>query len=84
MTNQSIILKRYVLPFMVVGVLFATVEYLVKLGSDPLAFWPLILRTMVFVAFMSTSIGVFEIAMKHHFKQRSFLYLVFLRPLVIL
>jgi adenylate cyclase len=65
---------------MVVGVLFATVEYLIKLGSnDPQDFWPLILRTMVFVAFMSTSIGVFEIAMKHHFNQRSFLYLVFLK-----
>jgi len=66
---------------MVLGVLFATVEYLVKLGSDPQAFWPLIIRTIVFVAFMSTSIGVFDIAMKHHFNQRSFLYLVFLKAL---
>ena len=82
MTNQSILLKRYVLPFMVLGVLFATVEHLVKLGSsDPVAFWPLIARTIVFVAFISTSIGVFDIAMKHHFNQRSFLYLVFLKAL---
>ena len=67
---------------MVVGLLFATVEYLVTFGSsDPRAFWPLIVRTIVFVAFMSTSIGVFDIAMKHHFNQRSFLYLVFLKAL---
>ncbi len=67
---------------MVVGVLFATMEYLIAIGSsDPQAFWPLIARTMIVVAFLSTSIGVFDIAMKHHFTQRSFLYLVFLKAL---
>lgn len=81
MTLRSV-LKRYVLPFVIIGQFYALIEYLISLGTTtPESFWLLVLRVFIVSVLLGTSIGLFDLGTRHHFTKRPFLYLVFLKAI---
>ena len=74
--------KRYVLPFLIIGLVYGVIEYLIRSATPaPEPFWPLIMRASLMAGFLGGSIGVFDMVTKDHFTKRSFLYLVLLKAI---
>ena len=70
------------MPFFLIGLIFGSVEYLIRLATPtPDSFWPLIMRSSVMATILGATIGVFDIITRKHFTKRPFLYLVFLKAI---
>ena len=72
----------YVLAGIVIGALFAIVEYIANVDTDdPQEFIPLIIRTEVVSLFIFSSVILFELFFKDIFTQKTFVFLVVVRSI---
>ena len=66
--NTKRLLTRYVLTFLVIGLVYGSIEYLIRIATPaPELFWPLIIRASLISTLLGTSIGVFDMVAKDHF-----------------
>lgn len=74
--------RNYMIIGLIIGALFACAEYFItQFADEPEAFVPLIGRSLLSAILIAGSIAIFELLFEHHFNQRTFLYLVFVKSI---
>ncbi len=80
-TSESNNIRNYLMAGAIVGVLFAFLEYIVKIkvGDEPELLIPLIIRAAITGMLIMGSVAIFEILFKARFRKKRFFYLVLVR-----
>lgn len=80
--KEKITVRNYVIIGVIMGALFASAEYFIKLQTeDPRDFVPLIVRALLIGAFVTGSIAIFSLLLENHFNQKTFLYVVWVKSI---
>ncbi len=75
--DNAALIRQYIIVGIILGTIYGSIEYIARSDSlYPQAYFPLIIRANLAAFFITISAAVFEIFLKDHFLQKTFIYLV--------
>ena len=79
---NRILIRKYLLVGMAFTFIYLLIEYYIKLGGeDPQALVPLLIRGLIAGALIPVSGVLFELALEHYFRKRTFIFLLLFRSI---